>query len=120
MKIGYFGTPFYSVKLLEALYDKKAEISFVVTNMDKPSGRKKILTPSPVKEFAISKSIPVFQFPSLRENMAIEKINSFSTDLNIVFAFGSIIPRAIFEHALCGTVNLHTSLLPKFRGASPD
>ncbi len=119
MKIGYFGTPFYSVKLLEALYKEGHEISFVVTNLDKPSGRKKVITPSPVKDFAIKHSIPVFQFPTLKTNEAIGTVNSVQTEINIVFAFGSIIPKEIFTHAVSGTINLHTSLLPKYRGASP-
>ncbi|MBE7411312.1 MAG: methionyl-tRNA formyltransferase [Leptospiraceae bacterium] len=119
MKIGYFGTPFYSVQLLEALFSEGHEILFVVTNMDKPIGRKKIITPPPVKEFALKHGIPVFQFPSIKEESAISSINSVLTDLNIVFAYGSIIPEKIFSHPICGTINLHTSLLPKYRGASP-
>jgi methionyl-tRNA formyltransferase len=118
MKLGYFGTPDYSASLLRALYDSGYEISFVVTNPDQPLRREKKLSPPPVKEFALSKNIPVYQYESLKKLEEIEFF-SHSADIYIVFAFGSLIPRKIFDHPLGGTMNLHGSLLPEFRGASP-
>ncbi|MBP7283272.1 MAG: methionyl-tRNA formyltransferase [Leptospiraceae bacterium] len=119
MKIGYFGTPEHSAKLLNALITEGHEVLFVVTNMDKPVGRDKGLTSSPVKKVAIEKSIPVLQFPNIRNEEAIEKINSFGAEIYIVFAYGYIIPAGIFNHPRLGTINLHGSLLPEYRGASP-
>ncbi|MBK8396005.1 MAG: methionyl-tRNA formyltransferase [Leptospiraceae bacterium] len=119
MKIGYFGTPEHSAKLLSALIKEGYEVSFVATNMDKPIGRDKNPTPSPVKKTALDNSIPVLQFSSIRNESAIEEINSFSVDIYIVFAYGYIIPKEIFNFPRLGTINLHGSLLPEYRGASP-
>lgn len=119
MKIGYFGTPEHSAKLLDALLQAGHEILFVATNQDKPVGRDKELTPSPVKKKAIERNIPVLQFPNIRNEAAIEKINSFGAELYIVFAYGYIIPEKIFNFPKLGTINLHGSLLPEYRGASP-
>ncbi|HMW04630.1 MAG TPA: methionyl-tRNA formyltransferase [Leptospiraceae bacterium] len=119
MKIGYFGTPEHSAKLLEALILEGHQILFVATNQDKPVGRDKALTPSPVKKKALENNIPVLQFPNIRNDAAIEKINSFDADIYVVFAYGYIIPSRIFNHPKLGTINLHGSLLPEYRGASP-
>ena len=119
MKIGFFGTPEHSAILLKSLIDSGFEISFVVTNMDKPQGRDRKLTPSFVKRLAIENNIPVLQFNSLKEDIAIHEINSYNAEVYIVYAFGSIIPRKIFDFPLGKTINLHGSILPEFRGASP-
>ncbi len=119
MKIGFFGTPKHSAVLLSKLLEKGFAVDFVVTNPDKPAGRGNKLTMSPVKELAISRGIEVFQFPSIKTDEAIQAIQSRNADIQIVFAYGSIIPRAIFHHPPGGTINLHGSLLPEFRGASP-
>jgi methionyl-tRNA formyltransferase len=119
MKIGFFGTPKHSAILLLKLLDAGFVVDFVVTNPDKPAGRGNKLTMSPVKELAIAKGIEVFQFPSIQTEEAIQAIQSRNVDIQIVFAYGSIIPRAIFAHPIGGTINLHGSLLPEFRGASP-
>ncbi|MCB1189988.1 MAG: methionyl-tRNA formyltransferase [Leptospiraceae bacterium] len=119
MKIGYFGTPEHSAKLLDALHKNGFEIAYVVTNVDKLTGRKKQLTFPPVKKLALELGLEVLQFTSIKSEEAIQKINSFPVDLNIVFAYGSIIPKAIFDFPPMGTINLHGSLLPEFRGASP-
>lgn len=119
MKIGFFGTPEHSAKLLDALYKSGPDIVFVVTNEDKLSGRKKVLKPPPVKSLAKQLGIEVLQFPSIKSPEAIRKINSYSVDINVVFAYGSIIPQEIFDHPPMGSINLHGSLLPELRGASP-
>ncbi|MCB1178640.1 MAG: methionyl-tRNA formyltransferase [Leptospiraceae bacterium] len=119
MKIAFFGTPSHSAKLLKSLIDENFQIEFVVTNPDKPSGRGKNLHPTPVKEVAISNNIPVYQFPSIKTDEAISQITAKPIDIFFVFAYGSIIPPKIFNHPKSGTINLHGSLLPEFRGASP-
>jgi methionyl-tRNA formyltransferase len=119
MKIGYFGTPEHSAKLLDALIKEGHEVLFVATNLDKPVGRDKHPTPSPVKKLAVEKKIPVLQFPNIRNDAAIEKMNSFGADIYVVFAYGYIIPVRIFNFPKLGTINLHGSLLPEYRGASP-
>ncbi|MDX1959215.1 MAG: methionyl-tRNA formyltransferase [Leptospiraceae bacterium] len=118
MKIGFFGTPEYSAKLLKELIESNQEISFVVTNPDKPFGRDRKLKPSPVKEVAISHNVPVFQYDSIKK-VENPEFKNIPTDLYFVFAYGGIIPRSIFDIPKLGTINLHGSLLPQFRGASP-
>jgi len=119
MKIGYFGTPEHSAKLLNALIQEGHDVLFVATNLDKPIGRDKHPTASPVKKLAVEKNIPVLQFPNIRNDAAIDKMNSFGADIYIVFAYGYIIPSRIFNFPKLGTINLHGSLLPEYRGASP-
>lgn len=119
MKIGYFGTPEHSAKLLDALIKEGHEVLFVATNLDKPVGRDKNPAPSPVKKLAVEKNIPVLQFPNIRNDAAIDKINSYDAEIYIVFAYGYIIPSRIFNFPRLGTINLHGSLLPEYRGASP-
>ena len=119
MKIGYFGTPEHSAKLLKSLCDNGHEISFVVTNMDKPQGRDRKLSYSPVKMMANQWNIPVLQFPNLKDDLAFTEITSFQAEIYIVYAYGSIIPSRIFLHPPAKTINLHGSILPDFRGASP-
>ena len=119
MKIGYFGTPEHSAKLLKSLYDRGHEILFVVTNMDKPQGRDRKLSFSPVKMMANQFNTPVLQFPNLKDDLAFKEITSFQAEIYIVYAYGSIIPNRIFLHPPAKTINLHGSILPEFRGASP-
>lgn len=119
MKIGFFGTPAHSAELLEVILSRGHEVVFVATNPDKPFGREKKLQPSPVKELALKHNIPVLQFESLKTEGAISAVNSYTVDINIIFACGFLIPRAIFDHPPLGTVNMHGSLLPEYRGASP-
>ncbi|GBF49054.1 methionyl-tRNA formyltransferase [Leptospira ryugenii] len=120
ISIGYFGTPEFSADLLRALINANLKIDFVVTNPDKPVGRKKELKPTAVKALAESHSIPVIQSEKLRsDENAIQKIRSFPSTLHIVYAYGSIIPEAVFACPKFGSINLHGSLLPKYRGASP-
>ncbi len=119
MKIGFFGTPSHSAYLLEKLLDSGVEVSFVVTNPDKPSGRGKELMSSPVKNLAVSKGLKVLQPTSLKLESVVCEILSHPVDLQIVYAYGAIIPKKIFDAPLAGTINLHGSILPAFRGASP-
>ncbi|TGK84704.1 methionyl-tRNA formyltransferase [Leptospira bourretii] len=120
LSIGYFGSPEHSKELLSILLEAGITIDFVVTNIDKPVGRKQIITPTPVKEFAVSKGIPVIQSPKLRtDEEAQKKILSYGSPVHIVYAYGSIVPDNVFKDPKFGSINLHGSLLPKYRGASP-
>ncbi|TGJ99116.1 methionyl-tRNA formyltransferase [Leptospira semungkisensis] len=122
MKIAFFGTPEPSSKLLQALLEEpEIQIEFVVTNPDRPKGRSKTPQPSPVKEIALSANLPVFQYESIKKEKekAMSDFSSFSPDLYVVFAYGSILPKEIFSIPRFGSINLHGSILPDLRGASP-
>ncbi|PJZ82545.1 methionyl-tRNA formyltransferase [Leptospira meyeri] len=120
LSIGYFGSPEHSKELLSILIDAGVTVDFVVTNIDKPVGRKQIITPTPVKELAIAKGIPVIQSPKLRTDEEAQKqILSYGSPVHIVYAYGSIVPENVFRDPKFGSINLHGSLLPKYRGASP-
>ncbi|EPG75955.1 methionyl-tRNA formyltransferase [Leptospira fainei serovar Hurstbridge str. BUT 6] len=122
MKIAFFGTPEHSAKLLSSLLEEKdIEILFVVTNPDRPKGRSKTPSPSPVKEIAQNAGIPVFQFESIKRERekAVQEFSKFPAELYVVFAYGSILPKEVFQFPKFGSINLHGSLLPDLRGASP-
>lgn len=116
-KIIFMGTPEFSKKVLEELINLKYEILLVVTQPDKQVGRKKILTPSPVKEFAIEKGISFFQPLKIRKDF--QKIIDLKPDLIITAAYGQIIPKEVLDCPRLGCVNLHASLLPFYRGGAP-
>ena len=117
-KIIFFGTPDISATVLEALIGAGYEISLVITNADKPIGRKQIITPSPVKNLALNKNIPVLS-PEKLDDDTLVKIKETGADLGIVVAYGHIIPQIIIDTFPKGLLNIHYSLLPKYRGASP-
>jgi len=123
VKLIYFGSPDISAQLLERLCQEAGhEVAAVVTNPDRPKGRSKSLQPTAVAAFAESLQLPVFKFDSLKGDegrLAQKQLSAFDADLMIVFAYGSIIPKDIFELPRLGSVNLHGSLLPLLRGASP-
>ena len=112
MKIVFMGSPDYAVKILDSL-NKNFDIVAVFTQPDKPVGRKKILTPTPVKKYALENNLEVFT-PSTLKN---EDLKKFNTDFIVVAAYGLLLPKHILNTAPC--INLHASLLPKYRGASP-
>lgn len=115
-KITFFGTHQFAVTILQALLDAPfIEVAHVVTQPDEPVGRKQVLTPPPVKILADTYNIPVSQ-PGTLKNY---DFSPFSFDLNVVAQYGRIIPKNIIEAPKFGTLNVHTSLLPKYRGASP-
>ncbi len=118
MKIVFLGTPDFAVKSLEAIYSSKHEILAVVTQPDKPVGRKAILTPSPVKAFALEKGLKVLQYDRIsREGVA--DLKALDADIMVTCAFGQILSQEIIDIAPRGIVNVHASLLPKYRGAAP-
>ena len=120
MKIVFMGTPDFAQKSLEALYNAGHEILAVVTNIDKPKGRGMKLVESPVKEYAKSKNLTIFQPEKVRKNIEfIEQIKSLKPDCICVVAYGKILPKEILDIPRLGCINVHGSLLPKYRGAAP-
>ncbi|MBR4015006.1 MAG: methionyl-tRNA formyltransferase [Anaerotignum sp.] len=118
MKVIFMGTPDFAVYSLEALLTKH-EVLAVVTQPDKPKGRGKKLTPSPVKEYALSKGLEVLQPEKVRAAEFIAVLRSYGADLIAVTAFGQILPEEILHMPKFGCINVHGSLLPKYRGAAP-
>ena len=120
MKVVFMGTPDFAQKSLEALYNAGHEILAVVTNIDKPKGRGMKLVESPVKEYAKSKNLTIFQPEKVRKNIEfIEQIKKLEPDVICVVAYGKILPSEILEIPKLGCINVHASLLPKYRGAAP-
>ncbi len=118
IKVIFFGTPELALPTLQALLNNNYHISLIVTSPDKPAGRGRKLTPPPVKEFALIKKIPVIQPKKLTDNI-IEQIKGYQADLGIVVAYGKIIPLQLIQSFPYGIINIHPSLLPRWRGASP-
>ncbi|MCW7508902.1 methionyl-tRNA formyltransferase [Leptospira levettii] len=120
LSIGYFGSPEHSKELLRMILDAGIQVDYVVTNVDKPVGRKQIVTPTPVKILAEERGIPVIQSLRLRtDEEAQNQILSYKSPVHVVYAYGSIVPEKVFLDPKWGSINLHGSLLPKYRGASP-
>ena len=119
MRIIFMGTPDFAVPSLRRLIADGHEVTLAVTQADKPVGRKQILTPPPVKECALSDGIPVFQPASLKTDEALDRLTAERPDVIVVAAYGKILPKAVLELPRFGCVNVHASLLPKYRGAAP-
>lgn len=119
MKIIFMGTPDFAAASLEALIASRHEIQAVVTQPDKPKGRKGELTPSPVKVVAEEKGIKVYQPLKVRDEEFVKTLRAYNPDVIVVVAFGQIIPLSILQMPKFGCVNIHGSLLPKYRGAAP-
>ncbi|MBN1499634.1 MAG: methionyl-tRNA formyltransferase [Spirochaetes bacterium] len=118
MKIGFFGTPEIASYSLTAL-SREHEIVFAVTCLDKPQGRSQKVCTTPVKTCADDNCIALLQTENLKDPDFINELKCFNADIFVVVAFGYIIPESIFKMPRLGTVNLHPSLLPKYRGAAP-
>ena len=120
MKTVFMGTPDFAVPPLHALIEAGYEVAAVVIQPDKPKGRGKTLLPTPVKEEALMHEIPVYQPQRVRKNPEfLETLKEIDPDIIIVAAFGQIIPKEILELPKFGCINIHASLLPKYRGAAP-
>ena len=120
MRIVFMGTPDFAKESLEALYNANHEIVAVVTNPDRPKGRGMKMIATPVKEFAESKNLQVFQPERIRNNEEIiNKIKELVPDVICVVAYGKILPEEILDIPHLGCINVHGSLLPKYRGAAP-
>lgn len=113
------GTPDYALFSLKALYDAGEEIIGVVTQPDKPKGRGLSLTPPPVKVYATEKSIPVYQPVTLKDGAFAEDLAKLNPDMIVVVAYGKLLPKYVLEYPEYGCINIHGSLLPKYRGAAP-
>ncbi len=117
-KIVFMGTPEFAVPTLKLLIENH-EVIGVVTQPDRPAGRNNKLRPSPVKEVAIEAGIPVFQPKRLRNPEAIEELKQWDADFHVVVAFGQILPPAVLDLPKIAPINIHGSLLPRWRGAAP-
>lgn len=119
MRIVFMGTPAFAVPTLDMLIAEQYEVVGVVTQPDRPKGRKQVLTPSPVKEAALLHQLPVLQPHRLRRPEAIAELDAMRPDLIITAAYGQILPLPILELPKLGCINVHGSLLPKYRGGAP-
>lgn len=117
-KIIFMGTPDFSTKVLEMLIAEHNVIA-VVTQPDRPVGRKRTLTPPPVKEVAVKHGLPVYQPEKLAQSEDLEKLISLDADLIVTAAFGQILPESLLNAPKLGAINVHASLLPKYRGGAP-
>lgn len=118
MRIVYLGTPDFAVEPLKLLIENGYNVVAVVTNRDKPVGRKQVLTAPPVKQFALENNISVFQYDKIRVE-GVENLKELKPDIMITCAFGQILSKEILDIPKYGVINIHASLLPKYRGASP-
>lgn len=119
MKIIFAGTPEFAVPTLDMLLASEHEIIAVYTQPDRPSGRGRKLQPSPVKELAIKAGIPVFQPTTMKSVELMQQLTSLKPDLMVVIAYGVILPQAVLDIPRHGCINVHASLLPRWRGAAP-
>ena len=119
MRIVFMGTPDFSVPALKALVEAGHQVIAVVTQPDKPKGRGKEVQMTPVKIQAMEYGIPVYQPAKVREASFVEVLKGLEADVYVVIAFGQILPKAVLELPKYGCINIHASLLPKYRGAAP-
>ncbi len=119
MRILFWGTPDFAVPPLEALLGEGFDVIGVVTQPDRPVGRARVLTPPPVKVVAVREALPVLQPERPRGEAFLAELTALGPDLNVVVAYGHILPTAVIEHPPLGTINIHASLLPDLRGAAP-
>ncbi|WP_297890140.1 methionyl-tRNA formyltransferase [Sulfurihydrogenibium sp.] len=120
MRVLFWGTPEFAVESLKALIDSNHEVVGVITQPDKPKGRGQKVQPPPVKEEALKHGIPVFQPEKIKNNPEIlDTIKKLNPDISVVVAYGKILPEEIINIPKYKTINVHASLLPKYRGAAP-
>lgn len=119
MNVIFMGTPEFAVPTLQSLYDAGHNITLVVTQPDKPSGRGKKLKKSEVKERAELLNLPIFQPDKIKKNENIEFLKQYDADVIVVVAYGQILSKEILEYPKFGCINVHASLLPSLRGAAP-
>lgn len=119
MRILFMGTPDFSVPTLECLANSRHEVIGVVTQPDKPKGRGNTLTMPPVKVKALELGIPVYQPAKIRSAECVEQLKDLKPDVAVVIAFGQIMSKEVLDIPVYGCVNIHASLLPKYRGAAP-
>ena len=119
MRILFMGTPDFAVASLRALVEAGHEICGVFTQPDKPKNRGHKMTPPPVKEYALTQNLPVFQPLKMRDGTALAIVQELKPELIVVAAYGRILPEEILQAAPYGAINVHSSILPKYRGAAP-
>ena len=120
MNIVFMGTPDFAVESLKKIYENGHNIKAVISQPDRKSGRGMNVVQTPVKEYALSKNLPVYQPEKIRQDEElIEKIRQMKPDVIVVVAFGQILPQSILDIPKYGCINVHGSLLPKYRGAAP-
>ena len=120
MRVIFTGTPEFAVPCLERILEDGHEVVLAVTQADKPKGRGYAMTPPPVKICALSHGVPVYQPASLKNNAeALDKLASCGADVAVVVAYGRLLPPEVLAVPRCGCINVHASLLPKYRGAAP-
>ena len=119
MRIVFMGTPDFAVPCLERLLADGHQVAGVFTQPDKPKGRGHHLQPPPVKELALARGLPVYQPATLRDGQALETLRALAPQLAVVVAYGKILPPALLEVPPLGCINVHGSLLPRWRGAAP-
>ena len=120
VRILFMGTPDFAKESLEAVYNTNNEIIGVVTNVDKPKGRGMKMIPTPVKEFALEKNLKIYQPEKIRNNEEfLNEVKKLNPDIICVVAYGKILPKELLDIPKFGCINVHGSLLPKYRGAAP-
>lgn len=119
MKVVFMGTPDFAAPALESIIKAGHEVILTVTQPDRPKGRSKELMPCPVKEMALKYNIPVFQPEKIKQPDAVTELSKYKADIFVVAAFGQILSQEILDMPRLGCVNIHASLLPKYRGAAP-
>ncbi len=119
MKIIFAGTPEFAAVALNTLLDSEHEVIAVYTQPDRPAGRGRKLTASPVKALAVEHDIPVFQPVSLKDEASQQQLNALQADVMVVVAYGLILPQAVLQAPKYGCLNIHASILPRWRGAAP-
>lgn len=118
-KIVFMGTPAFSVPILEGLVSEGYDVVGVVTQPDRPVGRKRVLTPPPVKQAALDLELPVYQPEKISQSTELEEIIALNPDLIVTAAFGQFLPERLLKAPKFGAINVHASLLPKYRGGAP-
>lgn len=119
LNIVFAGTPEFGLPALKALYDSRHHLQAIYTQPDRPGGRGQHLQPSPIKQWAIEHGIPVFQPEHFKTPQALEQLQTLAPDVMIVIAYGLILPKSVLAIPRLGCINVHASLLPAWRGASP-
>lgn len=119
MRIIFFGTPKFAIPSLKALLESEEEITAVVTQTDKKAGRGRILHHSPVKELVMSSGIKILQPANIKDTAFLNELSAIKPDIIVVVAYGKILPQQILKLPPLGCINVHASLLPKYRGAAP-
>lgn len=119
MVVVFFGTPEFAVPSLEALIGSRHRVAAVISQPDRPKGRGQTLRPTPTKRVGQAHGIPVLQPAKIREQAFLDQIRGFAPDLGVVVAFGRILPDALIRIPRLGMINVHASILPRYRGAAP-